>query len=534
MKFKVLMLVTATTFVATWALPIQLAAQEHERHNNDHKHHHYHLVQIPTLGGAETNFFDTPTNNIAILNNRGSVSGGCASTSLHDTYSSSYWWNSNGESCHAFVWQNGSLADLGSLPGNNNSASTWISANGTAVGYSENGQIDPSVADLPEFSAVMWRDGKIKNLGSLPGGGYESSAVSVNNRGEVAGVATNLVPDGNSLAFYNPYLWFLVTYGYQTRAFIWDQRDGMQDLGTLGSGTDAEAIQINDRGQVIGNSYTSSAPGACGSPYGPIPLAMGAFIWDKNRGMVDLGSFGGTCTTAQAINESGQVVGVSSVAGDGFARAFRWENGSFRDLGGSLGGNNTGAIAISENGQAVGFAYLPGETVLHATLWRRVGQVIDLGTIGTDPCSIAFGVNNKGQVVGNSSPSDCASFNPSRAFLWENGSLADLNTLIPANSPLYLVYPYTINEKGEIAVNGFDANGIEQAALLVPCDENHIGVEGCDYSMVDGSTAAQGGPARVMPLTTAIGSNRSPMGLRGQFRGRLPHRLPGVGVQPQK
>jgi probable HAF family extracellular repeat protein len=478
-----------------FAVALTVPAQDQESHNNDHRHHHYQLMQIPTLGGAETNFFDTPTNNIAILNNRGSVSGGCAGTPLSDTYSSSYWWNSNGELCHAFVWQNGSLTDLGSLPGNNNSASTWISANGTVVGYSENGEIDPSVPDLPEFSAVMWRDGEIKTLGSLPGGSYESSAVSVNNRGQVAGVATNLVPDSNSLAFYNPYLWFFVTYGYETRAFIWDEKHGMQDLGTLGSGTDAEATQINERGQVIGNSYTSSAPGACVTLFGPIPLAMGAFIWDTNRGMVDLGGFGGTCTTAAGINEGGQVVGVSSIAGDGYARAFRWENGSLRDLGGSLGGNNTGAIAISENGEAAGFAYLHGETQLHATLWRHVGQMTDLGTVGTDPCSIAFGLNDKGQVVGNSSPSDCVSFNTSRAFLWENGSMADLNTLIPPNSPLYLFYPYTINQKGEIAVNGFDANGVEQAALLIPCDEDHPGVEGCDYSLA----AAAPAPAAMAP-----------------------------------
>jgi hypothetical protein len=48
-------------------------------------------------------------------------------------------------------------------------------------------------------------------------------------------------------------------------------------------------------------------------------------------------------------------------------------------------------------------------------------------------------------------------FNASRGFLWENGSIADLNTLIPSTSPLYVIYAYTINRRGEIAVNGIDA-----------------------------------------------------------------------------
>src|ERR1700676_2776877 len=255
--------------------------------NHKPKHHHYKLVQIPTFGGPGTYFFDS-TNNIAVLNPRGVVSGGSADTLAPDPYSPAYWW-SNGNITHAFRWQNGSLTNLGSLPGTNNSGSAWISANGLIAGLSENGQIDPSVNDLPEISAVMWRDGKVTNLGSLPGGGYQSAAVSVNNRGEVVGVATNLVPDSNSLLQYNPNLWSGVPYGYQLRAFIWDQESGMQDLGTLGTGTDAEAIRINERGQVVGDSYFSSDPGAC-----PSGVASGAFIWDREHGMVNLGGFGGT------------------------------------------------------------------------------------------------------------------------------------------------------------------------------------------------------------------------------------------------
>jgi hypothetical protein len=45
----------------------------------------------------------------------------------------------------------------------------------------------------------------------------------------VVGVATNLVPDANSLLQYNFNVWG-IPYPYQLRAFIWDQKNGMQDL----------------------------------------------------------------------------------------------------------------------------------------------------------------------------------------------------------------------------------------------------------------------------------------------------------------
>ena len=502
MKYRTWSSAIAVTLFATLALSLQLAAQDKQDHR--HLHHHYQLVQIPTLGGAETIFFDN-TNNIAVLNGHGSVSGGCAGTPLLDPNNSNFWWNADGTVCHSFLWQNGALTDLGSLPGTNNSGSAWISSNGIVAGISENGQIDPSIPDLPEISAVMWRNGKIANLGMLPGGGYQSAAVSVNSRGAVAGIASNLVPDSNSLLNYNPNLWLGVGYGYQLRAFVWDQKNGMQDLGTLGTGTNAEATAINERGQVIGDSYTGAGPANCFNG-----TATGGFIWDRTGGMVDLGGLGGACTVPNDLNSRGQVVGVSWVAGDSYQRAFLWENGSLRDLGGFEGGS-TGAVAVNQKGEAVGFSG-------HAVLWKKVGEAIDLGTVGSDPCSFAQGINDQEQVVGNSTPSDCVNYDTSRGFLWENGSIADLNTLIPPNSPLYVIYAYTINNRGEIAVNGIDANGIEQAAVLVPCDENHAGVDGCDYSLVDAPAATRESPAVMQEPTTTVPRALRPFGRRGLSR----------------
>jgi len=147
---------------------------------------------------------------------------------------------------------------------------------------------------------------------------------------------------------------------------------------------------------------------------------------------------------------------------------------------------------VSDSGQAAGFGNLSGDIYFHAVFWLKVGQMTDLGTVGGDPCSVAKAINIKDQVVGDSlSLYNCLNNgDASRAFLWQDGSIFDLNALIPPGSPLYLVHPQNINDRGEIAGDGVDASGNNHAFLLIPCDVNHPDIEGCDYSLVDAATAA--------------------------------------------
>lgn len=387
---------TVITFLALLAAPFHLAAQQQVSAEQPAKHHHYKLVGIGTFGGPQSYVNPGSGNesgNYAMVLNRTGAVAGSADTALADPFPN-FCFHDDCFVSHTFEWKNGVKRDLGALPGGASSDSGWISANGLIAGLSQNGEIDPLVPGLPEVHAALWRNGGVTDLGTLPEGGFESIASAVNSLGQVAGLAINTIVDPNSMA----------GIGFQTRAFLW-QNGEMQDLGTLGSGTDAQALLINEQGQVVGWSYVNSVPtNACIPGFA---FVTGSFIWDKENGMRDLGSLGGTCTTASDMNNRGQVVGFSNLPGDLGQHGFLWGNGSFQDLGGSLGGDFQGPFAMNERGEAVGFAFLSGDSVLHAVLWKHVGDLVDLAQAGTVQCSYATSINGKTQVVGTSS--DCVS-----------------------------------------------------------------------------------------------------------------------------
>jgi probable HAF family extracellular repeat protein len=466
---------TVMALLTLLAIPVRLAAQQQKV-----EHYRYKLIDIGTLGGPNS-YVGALGGVSQVLSDQGTVAG-CADTSTPDPNYPNSPISPPGPDpfiFHSFQWRKGTLTDLGALPGVNSSCPLGISGSGLIVGLSENGDIDP-LTGFPEVRATLWKDGEVIDLGTL--GGYESVVVSAgNNRGQVAGVATNAIPDPFS------------GLGTQLRAFLW-QRGVMQDLGSLG-GPDAFAFDINERGQVVGCAFTNSTP--------PNPT-QDPFLWENGR-MTDLGTFGGTYACAFVINNQGQVMGSSNLPGDQVMHAFFWERGTLTDLG-SFGGNMVEPFWLNNIGEVVGTAEYPGNTIRHGFLWKK-GVITDLGTLypgcgSSVTGSVALQVNSKTQIVGNSWCDNTAA----AGFLWENGGpMVDLNSLIPPNSGMQLLGAQNINERGEITGSGILPNGDVHVCLLIPCGENH-GDSECQDEGAAAETQNHAAPGTQTPTNVNHGS----------------------------
>jgi probable HAF family extracellular repeat protein len=438
------------------AAPVRLAAQ----------HPRYRFIDLGTLGGPSSFTYGGTAQS---LNNSGAVVGQ-SDTSIPDPNYPNFNPGISGPDPflqHGFRWRNGVREELGTLPGATSGGADWVNQEGVAVGASTNGAIDP-LTGWPESHAVLWRgDGQVVDLGNSLG--YESSADALNDQGLVVGNATNKTPDSFSFLelFFGP-----VPNATQLRAVLW-QKGVMQELGTLG-GPDSQATAVNERGQIMGISYTNATP----NPTTNIPTVH-PFLWENGK-MTDLGSLGGTFGGPNWLNNRGQVVGASNLTGDpgcdGSAtdgscvqHAFLWDHGTLTDLG-TLGGSSSMAFWLNNAGEAVGGASTAGDASFHATLWKNL-QITDLGTLNGDCFSIANAINSSGQIIGQSISCDGTVI---RAVVWINGSIIDLNTFVPPGSGLQLTATF-INERGEITINGVLPNGDEHAFMLIPCGEGEAG-----------------------------------------------------------
>jgi probable HAF family extracellular repeat protein len=182
---------------------------------------------------------------------------------------------------------------------------------------------------------------------------------------------------------------------------------------------------INSSGQVVGSFSAGDA--------------THGFLYSGAR-FVDLGTLGGTYSTARGINDAGVVVGASDNAA-GNTHAFVYANGAMNDIG-TLGGNNSSAAAINNNGQVAGAADGPDGS--YAFLYSPGTGMLGLGTLPDGVSSRAEGINNAGVVVGGSL-TGATPLPQFHAFTYGSGVMTDLGSLTGAFS-----VAQDINDKGVV------------------------------------------------------------------------------------
>ena len=358
------------------------------------------------------------------------------------------------------------LQDLGTLPGATFSQASDMNDWGVVAGISA----------TPEGTqhAVLWVAGRPVDIASRTRGGLNTGAFGINEWGQVSMQVETSTPDPNGEDFC----------GYGThltcRAARW-HLGVLTRLRTLG-GNNATAGNINNLGQIPGTAETKIVDASCSASQPSQVLQYRPVIWEPNPETIRQLPLlsGDTVGVAARINDKGQAVGFSGSCGDSALlplpfgpHAVLWDkDGAVHDLG-NLGAATVNiGLAINNRGEVVGASSLAADSTpfyrTDAFLWTRRQGMQDLGTLPGDVHSGATGINDRGEVVGLSG--DGAG--NIRAFHWQDGAMRDLNTLVPADAPVYLLFATAINADGAIAGWGVHKEtGEVHAFKLIPVKE---------------------------------------------------------------
>jgi probable HAF family extracellular repeat protein len=361
-----------------------------------------------------------------------------------------------------------SVKDLGTLGGSYSFAYA-INASGAVVG----GAATENQTDFFSQTAFLSYGGQPINLGTLgglacPGCSSEGAAASANGTVAILSETAKIDADGQDFCGFGT--------NRQCLAAAW--KNGiLSALPTLAGGNNSQAYFVNNQGEIIGLSENSTYDATCRDSVPFHVHRLQAVKWGLDGKPVPLAPLpGDTVSFGFGINNIGQAVGTSGLCATttlppnyppGGAHAVLWEaDGSPVDLG-SLPGNAgiNVATSINNSGEVVGQTHLLDGTV-RSFLWSRTTGMRDLGTFPDGALLTVAGcchtINDSGQIVGFSIDS---SFNM-RALLWQNGAPTDLNALIPADSPWYLLAAASINDAGEIVGWAVNINSFEVHAFL--------------------------------------------------------------------
>jgi probable HAF family extracellular repeat protein len=254
----------------------------------------------------------------------------------------------------------------------------------------------------------------------------------------------------------------------EVHAFLYNNGT-FQDLGTPG-GPYSTGTDINNAGVVVGYGSTNGGPTTSFLYNNGIKTNIGA-VWAygiNNAGQVT-GDAGGAFVYSNGVIRPLGISGYGADINDfgqiaiGGNHAFLYSGGSVQDLG-TLGGTSSSAEGLNNAGQVVGSSLTSNNSASHAFLYSN-GVMTDLGLIaGSTIGSRATDINNAGQVVGISD---------NRAFIYSDEVYTDLNTLpaVQAAGWDFLQQANAISDNGNIVgigqIHGEPLHGF----LLMPVRE---------------------------------------------------------------
>jgi probable HAF family extracellular repeat protein len=363
-------------------------------------------------------------------------------------------------------YQVSTLPDLGgtSSGGNSINDQTWV------AGYSR-------LLDRNRH-ATLWRNRLLTDLLTLGGPNSSVTWNVKNTAGIIVGISQTADPQllgesWSSAAFYST----PNNVGYINLGFVWENNQ-MRGLPNFPGGNNGFATGANNLGQVVGWAETGvHDPTCCCTQV----LQFLPAVWDLRSGdqIHDLPLISGDSSgAATAINDNGQIVGISGICDQAVGRhtakhAVLWENGTVTDIYPDAPAPwwNT-PTAINQHGDVVGFAGDPTDVegnILHAFIWTKDNGIQVLkplrGRVPQHVDSEAYGINEAGQVVGVSCAAnqvDC------RAVIWNHGVYpTDLNDPdLKGSYSGFLASAKDINNKGEITGRAIDPNTSALIAYL--------------------------------------------------------------------
>jgi probable HAF family extracellular repeat protein len=376
-------------FLALWLgllallMPVELTAQAS-------KPPHYEIIDLGTLGGTYSYGYG--------ISNAGVVSGGAATPT-----------QTGGISQTAFLWDhNLGMVNLGTLGGlacpDCNSEAGGPSPMGESPVISETA--DPAYKDEDfcafgthqQCLAAIWRDGVMSALPNLRGGN-NGQAYWTNNRGQTVGVAEKGFED-SSCAAATP------SQVLRFEAVIWEPNGKVHELHPLPGDTVGYSFGINNNGEAVG------VTGLCSNTHVP-PISPGSdaphgVLWEKDGTPVYIGSLGGGAFTIPgAINDLGMVAGASLSSIDGTVHPFLWtKEKGMQDLGTFPGAIVTGIVCcgtLNNKGDAVGVT-VDGTTFNMRAILVHDKKLYDLNTLipanSGWALQSASSINDVGEITG--------------------------------------------------------------------------------------------------------------------------------------